>query len=560
MGGKSSKLKHESQQRSSDQSKRVKTPNFEAYSNHTASATNGSGVADHVNSVNPAAIAAAIGAAASAPTTGATTRLATTPSASESHRNVSSTATDATMTGASIVVLPHLHTVYCDRRKVVCTAPGAVREGNRFSVLFPHGGVEPPPRGAALVRAAEGVSVTWLRSKGPHPRFRELHSSLAQHGHPAGLPLRSDGGGAVENDHDDGPVHSISTPDGTVEFVPIRRRRASEMFSPPPAHLKVPAPDADPAAAYVVEATALASRMDNASNRAMTASSSALPIPDDSPLFTSSAALRLLRNEASVAASDPFQHHAGLGDVGLYFAARVTLAGGSTVITRPVGPIEPAPPRIRELWIEGRAAVGEDLRARCIYFGGQAGPCLWSWIRIDAEGNRTESEARPARPQDDETAAAAAAAAATAAASTEKGKGKGDPRVLRITKADIGCCFKVSVQPVRWDGVVGELQTSKPTADVIAASAAVAAAPPPPAAPAPPSRSSSNPSSSDVDVAIVSDATPLAPALLPLSSKPTASAQAASEAALPLSPTPPPASRTGSATPKEVNLPSSPSL
>jgi hypothetical protein len=128
----------------------------------------------------------------------------------------------------------------------------------------------------------------------------------------------------------------------------------------------------------------------------------------------------------------------------------VTVPGHGTLHVPAVGPIEAAPPRIRELWVEGNARVGSTLRAHAAYYGGAPGHCEFSWIRVDADGNRTETQPQRISP----------------AAPLPPDASSADPRCLLITAADVGCAFKVTCEPVRSDGARGAPTTSKPTADV----------------------------------------------------------------------------------------------
>ena len=125
-------------------------------------------------------------------------------------------------------------------------------------------------------------------------------------------------------------------------------------------------------------------------------------------------------------------------------------------------PVEPAPPRVRELWLDGAAAVHSALRARAWYFGGVPAleGCDYSWIRVDIEGQRSETPPALASPlqRGDARGDARGARAAEAAA--------GDARAWQLSSADVGCMFKVTVEPVRFDGERGAPTTSKPSAEV----------------------------------------------------------------------------------------------
>lgn len=178
---------------------------------------------------------------------------------------------------------------------------------------------------------------------------------------------------------------------------------------------------------------------------------------DSSPLYSGAAALRLMRSEALAAAAHPLRLFLTLDDVGHSFAAVLTHTRTAAVVRSPVvGPVEAAPPRVRELWLEGTPAVGSALLARAWYFGGVPGACDYSWIRVDAEGNRTETEVVAQQPLDPLPASGAAASVSAGA----------DVRVRHLGGEDVGCMFKVTVDPVRWDGVRGAPTTSKPSAEV----------------------------------------------------------------------------------------------
>lgn len=203
--------------------------------------------------------------------------------------------------------------------------------------------------------------------------------------------------------------------------------------------------DADPAAVYASMAAALAAGAD-AWKR------------EQSPLYSSPQALRFLRNEARIALAAPSkQLYLHLGLVGRRLAARVTLASGRVVTTPLTPPVEPAPPRIREIWLACSAgsppAVGSTLTAHAAYYGGTPGACEWVWIRVDADGNRSESAPVALDPSTPYPAEGAASGS--------------DPRLRLISPEDVGCMFKVQCEPVRADGERGAPSTSKPTAEAV---------------------------------------------------------------------------------------------
>ena len=98
--------------------------------------------------------------------------------------------------------------------------------------------------------------------------------------------------------------------------------------------------------------------------------------------------------------------------------------------------------QVRELWIEGDAQVGGLLVAKSYYFGGVQGDSEFWWMRIDSEGERTDitepTMCDVTKPLPDPNSPA--------------GDADVDPRVHRVTEADLGCCIKVVCRPRRADG------------------------------------------------------------------------------------------------------------
>ena len=152
--------------------------------------------------------------------------------------------------------------------------------------------------------------------------------------------------------------------------------------------------------------------------------------------------------------------------------AAAAAALGAGAVAAPVGPVEAAPPKARELWTEGTPAVGAQLQGRCYYYGGREGASVVSWVAVDPEGEtvvlKPPTPAPPPPPQQ------------------PPGDGDGDgggaqqqlllpddhPRALRLTAAHAGCLIKFKLCPVRADGEAGHTESSRPTAEVAAAAAA----------------------------------------------------------------------------------------
>lgn len=362
---------------------------------------------------------------------------------------------------ASLRVLPHAHTVYCDRKRQVCTAAGAVREGNRLALVAPSLGL-----GADLAAAEEGQPLPSAAAVPPGTRVTWYWDCPEGDGAGAGAEdTEVDGAGAGAEDGPDptAPLDGLlGPPDGRhpdrywdpaacAWFAPLPSPRAlGEAYSQPPLPGLVVPHDDDPAAAAAAAVAAVTAP--NPSQNAQ------------SPLYSSAAALRLLRNEAAAALAHPLCLPLSLVDVGRLVGAVVSVPGRGTFRATAVGPVEAAPPRIREVWVEGDAVVGGCLRAHAAYYGGRPGACELSWVRVDGEGNRTEGAPRACDPS----------APLPAPLPPRDGDGA-DPRCLRLGPQDEGCCFKACIEPVRADGVRGAPSTSKPSRDVAPAPAPVPA-------------------------------------------------------------------------------------
>ena len=138
-----------------------------------------------------------------------------------------------------------------------------------------------------------------------------------------------------------------------------------------------------------------------------------------------------------------------------------------------LGPVVPAPPRLLETKITctGEAHTGKCLIAQTSYIGGIEGPSEYWWIRIRNGDRENLSEPMPLTEAEQgvtfstlsatmaptmDVGSAAPTAAPTAMTSA-------DPRVHVLTADDAGCTFKLKCRPVRSDGYRGEVFTSKPS-------------------------------------------------------------------------------------------------
>mmetsp|Transcript_93692 Transcript_93692/g.268130 ORF Transcript_93692/g.268130 Transcript_93692/m.268130 type:complete len:187 (-) Transcript_93692:96-656(-) len=162
----------------------------------------------------------------------------------------------------------------------------------------------------------------------------------------------------------------------------------------------------------------------------------------------------------------------GADDVGRYLTFRLQLAHSGKVVSAEnvVGPIEAAPPSIRNLRIEGECVRGGALVATYTYIGGREGATECWWLRIRDGTRQTLSKPKPISFSGTTTA--------------------GDPRRHILSDADVGCTLKVKLRPVRSDFAQGEVATSKASGVVLEVSGPPLPTPPSlgtsPTTPAPP--------------------------------------------------------------------------
>lgn len=328
-----------------------------------------------------------------------------------------------------ILVQQHHHTVYCDRKRQVCTAEGAVREGNVLVAVCPALGLTDPQ--ASLLHAAPGTRAHWYASSPAQGTAAAL----------AHVPTLSPGH-IMQGIADAAPDAYI---DGNTQTLMLRVDKVSEeqVWRMPalPGGRSIPKEDEEKLPEDIT-AQILATLGANAGSH------------PESPLYSPVAALRLLRSQALSASRNPLSWYCTLPDVGRCLAALVIVQGTGAMLTHAASAVEAAPPRIREAWIDGAAVTGSALVAHCWYYGGAPGLCDLTWIRVDAEGNRNEAQPRAFDPL----------AHYPVLGSEES---KRDPRILYITSADVGCSYKVTIEPVRQDGVRGAPTASKPTADIV---------------------------------------------------------------------------------------------
>jgi hypothetical protein len=316
--------------------------------------------------------------------------------------------------GVRLRLRPHTHSKYCDRRVRVCTAVGRYREGEMLEVLA-RGGAGEGDEGGESPRPAAGLEVHWYRSESLLPggagtgacSNRSSVDSLA-------------GGGA-------GDARCVAD----LTFVLVAARPEGDL---PPAP-----PDSMPSPPIAEIKRALAPRA--APARAPPGGFHTYP------LFVEDVGCMLLAVFAGPGAPPPPP------------SLRPAGPPPGLLVALPVGPVEPAPPRARELWIEGAPAVGALLVGHAYYYGGVEGMSVASWVAIGDDG-----EAREVKPP----APAAPPHAAPLPTGAEPPGGDADthPRALRLTPDLRGCLIKFRLQPVRCDGNAGHVESSRPTVEV----------------------------------------------------------------------------------------------
>lgn len=317
---------------------------------------------------------------------------------------------DKSSPSAKLSLIPHEHNKYCDRRVRVCTAPGRYREGEKLQ-LQPRGG---PPGALANYRSV------WYRSAVVDTFFI----------------------GTGSNNNTDG-VASVNKDDvsrrldlSKVDFTPVHPRPISDLAPAPPDY--APSPSVSEIRAR------LAPRLEIA--QAPPAGFATYPIfkEDTGCLLLCALVPRTL-------SPPPILRPRLRGRVQvLVDESEAEINAEGVIVTRPVGPVEAAPPKAREIWIEGDCKVGSTLRGSVYYFGGFEGASIVSWIAIKSDGETEEVKAP------------------TAVSNVQLAEGScvSDPRELKLTESLKGCMLKFRVIPVRSDGNSGHQETSRFTDEV----------------------------------------------------------------------------------------------
>jgi hypothetical protein len=311
--------------------------------------------------------------------------------------------------GLRLRLRPHAHSKYCDRRVRVCTAAGRYREGEVLEVLA-RGPTGAAGEGSESPRPAPGLVVHWYRSE----------CVLAE-----GTAC---GGGSARSSVDSAGSDGRCVADLTFSLVAAR---PVEDLPPAP-------PDSMPAPPIAEIKRALAPR--------------AAPAPPPTggfhayPLFVEDVGCLLLAVVCAPECAPPPTLCPAAPPAGV-------------LASLPVGPVEPAPPRARELWVEGATAVGALLVGHAYYYGGVEGASEASWVAIGDDG-----EAREVKPPT--PCPPPAAAPLPTGAEPPGGAADAHPRALRLLPELRGCLIKFRLQPVRCDGNVGHVESSRPTVEV----------------------------------------------------------------------------------------------
>lgn len=324
---------------------------------------------------------------------------------------------DTSVVSVRLAMAPHKHSRYCDRRVRVCTTEGRVRE---------HEVVRAELRGPAADIAK--FRVRWWRSD----------------------PVPSNVAG--------GPAEMADLLKG-CHFRPVTPRQVADL--PPTPKDSEPAPDIQDVKAKLQSTPDMGWAQPPGGiteyplfpeDLNCLVACDLVPVDDPPPSPTGPAAIT----------GEPWPVWGTVGPPA-GSDSRHPAAGGR-VCSMPLGPVEPCPPKAREIWIEGDERVGQVLWGRFWYFGGRMGPCRVWWVRIDEEGNTTD--VTPPTPLPSPYTPRPSFADACQVAPAEAGSPKIDPCILRLGPADAGCVFKFKVTPVREDGDEGHAESSRPSGPI----------------------------------------------------------------------------------------------
>jgi hypothetical protein len=411
---------------------------------------------------------------------------------------------DLTTVSVRLQLAPHEHSKYCDRRVRVCTAGGRYREGevlravlrgpaaefgkyrvawyrsdvvDESSLVDKRPGAPPPPADAALALTAT--------AGGTLPGRAGRTASVLAGDAAAGTDAAVSAAGRQS-------VNLSRAADlARLEFYRVAARPVADLPPAPPDHAPSPS-------IAEIRARTLSMRAPGPPSQ-LGVSGAAYPlfradvgrmvmcalVPADAVPPATLHPLSLTRGlsfgaglGAPAAAGGSQRRRSFMVSMGLS-SRRPSKAGDAGEATAAaalpslaVGPVEAAPPKAREIWIEGVPAVGNLLVGNVYYYGGYEGWSEVSWVAINEEGDTVE--VRPPTACDPDAPLPDIDAPIGSPADSH-------PRALRLTEELRGCLLKFKVRPVRSDGDEGHTESSRPTVEVAPESesarrAAVAAA------------------------------------------------------------------------------------
>lgn len=332
---------------------------------------------------------------------------------------------DVTVPGIRLTVANHTHNKYCDRRSRVCTAAGRYREGNTLLAVL---------KGSAETLTAS--KVVWYRS--------DVVDTL-QLGASGARQMAAEGSATAA-----APASASATASATDDTVPAAGAAAGAAVAAPIAHAgsalanprhsriwaALPAviyrriaarpgdaiPDCPPDYLPSLSAAEVADHM-----RKLSLPRPLLPPGDDASAWVGGAVGGAVPGSSAGADGAGGSHSYPLfrDDIGRFVCAvvlardsaepdaisivppilgstatafRVQSVDGADVagarcVSTPAGPIEAAPPKARDIWIDAPHVppmVGDVLAGHVYYYGGFPGACNVGWIAIDEAGETVE--------------------------------------------------------------------------------------------------------------------------------------------------------------------------
>ena len=323
---------------------------------------------------------------------------------------------------------PHVHTLKCDRTTRICTAAGKYREGETLYV-------DPNIRGLET-SGPVFIVCRFLRCKEKFDDYgNEVYGKHQATRDPQSLPFRNEVTmGKVLFSFREEKDNELGVEEGDILVlldVPENSNSDSEWLICLGPRGKIGAVPRSFVKLYSMPVPTHSEIWGN--NRA----------PElygrDEPLcrYWRSIVVNFLDFETVAESNKVFEYNLGKADVGKLLVCEIEMFRknedggeveplGKAIRSMPVGPIEPAPPRIDDLRITGVRTVGSELKAQYAYYGGIEGSSRYMWIRVNKDGSRQDLKAT---------------------------------KSYTVLAEDLGCKIRVKVTPVRSCGMEG-----KPTA------------------------------------------------------------------------------------------------